>query len=148
SVVGDFNSRDGRRHVMRHRLGSGMWEIFLPEIGPGTLYKFEIVGGGGSVLPLKADPLAFAAELRPRTASVVGSPDPLKWTDADYLAKRARTDHRRAPMSIYEVHLGSWKRRPDGGFLSYDELAADLVPYAVDLGFTHIELMPITEHPL
>ncbi len=148
SVVGDFNAWDGRRHVMRHRVGSGMWEIFLPELKPGTTYKYEIIGADGRLQPLKADPLAFAAELRPKTASVVASPAPFAWTDSDYLAARGRRDQRRAPMSTYEVHLGSWRRRADGSFLSYDELADQLVAYVADLGFTHIELMPITEHPL
>jgi 1,4-alpha-glucan branching enzyme len=148
SVVGEFNAWDGRRHVMRHRRTSGMWEIFIPDLGPGTIYKYEIVGANGRLLPLKADPFAFASELRPKTASVVASPEPFRWTDADYLARRGSADRRRAPMSTYEVHLGSWRRHDDGSFLTYDELADQLVPYVVDLGFTHIELLPITEHPL
>jgi 1,4-alpha-glucan branching enzyme len=147
SVVGDFNGWDGRRHVMRHRT-SGVWELFLPELDPGTIYKFEILGADGRLTPLKADPFAFTSELRPRTASVVATPSSFAWSDAKYLAARAARDLRRTPMTIYEVHLGSWKLRPDGGFLSYDELAADLIPYAVDMGFTHLELLPITEHPL
>ena len=148
SVVGDFNQWDGRRHVMRHRLGSGMWEIFIPELGAGTVYKFELTGPAGALIPLKADPYALASEMRPKTASVVADPAPYHWSDSVYLGARSRRDQRRAPMSIYEVHLGSWRRRPDGGFLSYDELAAELIPYVADLGFTHIELLPITEHPL
>ncbi len=146
SVVGDFNRWDGRTHQMRKRIDSGLWEIFAPGLGAGTVYKFEIVGAGGSLLPLKADPFGFGAELRPSTASVVTRADDFVWNDADYLRRRA--DARRQPMSTYEVHLGSWRRRDDGGFLSYDELAAQLLPYVADLGFTHIELLPISEHPL
>jgi 1,4-alpha-glucan branching enzyme len=148
SVVGDFNAWDGRRHVMRHRRSSGMWEIFLPELPAGTIYKFEIVGIDGKLVPLKADPFAFASELRPRTASVVASPRPSAWTDDGYLARRRAGDRRREAVSIYEVHLGSWRRREDGAFLSYDELADQLLPYVADLGFSHIELLPVTEHPL
>ena len=147
-MVGDFNAWDGRRHIMRHRLGAGMWEIFIPELGPGTVYKFEIVGAQGRLVPLKADPYAFASELRPKTASVVAKPEPFEWSDGDYLSRRSRRDARREPMSIYEVHLGSWKQTAEGGFLSYERLADELIPYVVDLGFTHIELLPITEHPL
>ncbi|MGH8122580.1 MAG: GlgB N-terminal domain-containing protein, partial [Rudaea sp.] len=148
SVVGDFNRWDGRTHQMRKRIDSGLWEIFAPGLGAGTVYKFEIVGAGGSLLPLKADPFGFGAELRPSTASVVTRADDFVWNDADYLRRRAGADARREPMSTYEVHLGSWRRRDDGGFLSYDELAAQLLPYVADLGFTHIELLPISEHPL
>ena len=148
SVVGDFNQWDGRRHVMRHRLGSGMWEIFVPELAVGSVYKLEITGPDGALIPLKADPYARQSEMRPKTASVVADPAPYHWTDSVYLSARSERDLRRAPMSIYEVHLGSWRRRPDGSFLSYDELAAELIPYVADLGFTHMELLPITEHPL
>src|SRR5262249_34662553 len=137
---------DGRRHVMRKRVGSGLWEIFIPGLGEGTLYKFEIIAADGR-LPLKSDPYGFAAEPRPKTASVVARVDSYRWTDAEYMSKRGVRDPRRAPISIYEVHLGSWRRRDDGGFLSYDELAGSLIPYARDMGFTHIELLPITEHP-
>ena len=148
SIVGDFNGWDGRRHVMRLRLSTGVWEIFIPGLGPGALYKFEILAGNKRLVPLKADPLAFTSEKRPKTASVVAAPSTFVWSDGEYLAARGRRDQRRTAMSIYEVHLGSWKRAGDGGFLTYDELADDLIPYVVDLGFTHIELMPITEHPL
>ncbi|WP_375452723.1 1,4-alpha-glucan branching protein GlgB [uncultured Devosia sp.] len=147
SVVGPFNEWDGRRHPMRNRFETGIWEVFIPVLGTGTLYKFEIVGPDGVVLPLKADPFARQSELRPKTASVVPDPTPFVWTDQKYIEERATRDWRRTPMSIYEVHLGSWRRRPDGGFLSYDQLAEQLVPYAADMGYTHIELMPITEHP-
>jgi 1,4-alpha-glucan branching enzyme len=148
SVVGDFNAWDGRRHPMRKRVASGLWEIFLPGVAEGARYKYEILGRHGQVVPLKADPLGFAAELRPATASVVCRTDGFAWTDAAWLAARAATDARRAPLSIYEVHAGSWRRHPDGRFYTWDELAEALIPYVVDLGFTHIELMPVNEHPL
>jgi 1,4-alpha-glucan branching enzyme len=147
SVVGPFNDWDGRRNPMRVRVDTGIWEVFIPILGTGTLYKFEIVGPDGVLLPLKADPFARQSELRPKTASVVADPSPFVWTDEAYLAERATRDWRRTPMSIYEVHLGSWRRRADGTFMSYDQLAEQLVPYAADMGFTHIELMPISEHP-
>eukprot|EP00873_Tetraselmis_striata_P030939 jgi/Tetstr1/451203/TSEL_038239.t1 len=147
SVVGSFNDWDGRRHVMRLRKEIGIWEIFLPGVQPGAQYKYEIIGKAGNLLPLKADPYAQQSELRPRTASVVADPTPFAWTDDAYMEARKSRDYRREPMSVYEVHLGSWRKRPDGGFLSYDQLAEQLVPYAADMGFTHIELLPITEHP-
>ena len=144
SVVGDFNSWDGRRHAMRVR-GNGFWEIFLPGVRPGDKYKFEIIGPQGELLPLKSDPVAFAAELRPQTASIV----------VDVQSIQAATPAPRgcnslnAPISIYEVHLGSWRRRPeDGGrWLTYRELADELPAYVRGLNFTHVEFMPITEHP-
>jgi len=148
SVVGDFNAWDGRRHQMRARHGSGVWEIFAPGLGAGVMYKFEILGPEGKLLPLKADPFGRAAELRPSTASVVASNEPFAWSDDAHLAARGEGDPRRAPMSIYEVHLGSWRRGAGNGFLSYDEIADQLVPYAVDLGFTHLQFMPVSEHPL
>jgi 1,4-alpha-glucan branching enzyme len=147
SLVGDFNSWDGRRHPMRKRVDSGLWEIFIPDLGEGAVYKYEIIGSDGGLLPLKADPFGFAAELRPSTASVVARTDNFTWHDQQHRAARP-ADPRRTPMSTYEVHLGSWRRGEDGRFLSYDEIADALIPYAVDLGFTHLELMPVTEHPL
>ncbi|MFM9842344.1 MAG: 1,4-alpha-glucan branching protein GlgB [Dongiaceae bacterium] len=147
SVVGDFNSWDGRRHVMRKRLGSGIWEIFLPEVAEGAVYKYEIAGGDGKLLPLKSDPYGFAAEVRPKTASRVARVDSFSWSDGVYMAGRAGMDARRAPMAIYEVHLGSWRRREDGSFNSYDEMAETLIPYVRDMGFTHLELLPVSEHP-
>ena len=102
----------------------------------------------GTLLPLKADPFAFSGELRPSTASIVADTSPFIWDDAEYMASRATVEKRRAPMAIYEVHLGSWRRNADNGFLSYDELADQLIAYAVDMGFTHIELLPVSEHPL
>jgi 1,4-alpha-glucan branching enzyme len=148
SVVGDFNAWDGRRHPMRKRVDSGLWEIFLPDLAEGAVYKYEIIAGDGTLQPLKADPFGFAAELRPSTASVVARTDHFVFDDADFLARRAGGEPRRKPMAAYEVHLGSWRRGEDGRFLSYDELAETLVPYAADLGFTHLELLPVTEHPL
>ena len=147
SVVGDFNGWDGRRHVMRLRLGIGVWEIFVPDIGPGTNYKYEIAGKGGELLPLKADPFAFMSELRPKTASIVAPQPDFVWTDDAYMEERARQDRRRVPMSIYEVHLGSWRRKDDNAYLTYDNLADELVPYVQEMGFTHIELLPVSEHP-
>ncbi|MDB5415281.1 MAG: 1,4-alpha-glucan branching enzyme, partial [Rubritepida sp.] len=148
SVVGRFNQWDGRRHPMRRRVDSGLWEIFLPGLTEGLAYKFELLGAGGELLPLKADPVGFAAELRPDNASVVAGINDFTWTDAAWLAARAEKDARRLPMSIYEVHAPSWKRHPDDRFWNWDELAADLIPYALDLGFTHVEFMPVMEHPL
>ena len=148
SVVGDFNHWDGRRCQMRKRVDSGLWEIFVPGIGAGAIYKYEIVSAAGALLPLKADPFGFAAELRPSTASVVAHSDDFPWTDADYMERRKQGAPRRKPMSIFEVHLGSWRRGEDNRFLTYDELADQLIPYVSWLGFTHIELLPISEHPL
>jgi 1,4-alpha-glucan branching enzyme len=143
SVVGDFNHWDGRRHPMRLRRECGVWEIFLPDVGPGNAYKYELLAGDGSLLPLKADPFALQGEMRPATASVVATLPPV----ARVSAQRRRANALDAPISIYEVHLGSWRRHGDNGFLSWDELAESLVPYARDLGFTHLELMPVSEHP-
>jgi 1,4-alpha-glucan branching enzyme len=148
SVVGDFNVWDGRRHQMRKRIDSGLWEIFAPDVGEGTVYKYEIIGADGALQPLKADPFGFAAENRPSTASVVARTDNFIWNDAAWLSARAAADPRRTPMAAYEVHLGSWRRHPDARFYSWDEIADTLIPYAVDAGFTHLELLPITEHPL
>ena len=143
SVVGDFNAWDGRRHAMRLRHGGGVWEIFVPHAGLGDRYKFELVSADGKLLPLKADPYARAAELRPQTASIVAPlPAPMALPPG-----RAAANERHAPVSIYEVHLGSWRRHPDGSWHSWDQLAAALPTYAADLGFTHLELLPVTEHP-
>jgi 1,4-alpha-glucan branching enzyme len=147
SVVGDFNDWDGRRHPMRLRRDTGVWEIFIPDLGSGRLYKYEIIGAQGVRLPLKADPFAFRSELRPSTASVTAAPLAHEWGDEAHRNYWRNADARREPISIYEVHAGSWQRRDDGGFLTWDELAARLIPYVVDMGFTHIEFLPITEHP-
>ena len=143
SVVGDFNVWDGRRHPMRSRGGSGVWEIFIPHVALGDRYKFEILARDGSLLPSKADPYAFAAEMRPATASIVA---PLPQARA-LPPGRAAANARHAPVSIYELHAGSWRRHPDGRFHSWDDLAAALPAYVADLGFTHLELLPISEHP-
>jgi len=148
AVIGDFNDWDGRRHGMRNRQGAGVWEIFIPGIGTAARYKFEIKDAGGRLLPLKADPLARQMELRPGTASVVAPQAPFRWQDAGWLEKRNTAQTVGAPICIYEVHLGSWQRGEDNRFLTYDELADRLVPYAAELGFTHIELLPVNEHPL
>ena len=148
SVVGDFNGWDGRCHVMRRRADNGVWEIFAPGIGAGTIYKYEIIGAQGTLLPLKADPVGFQAQLRPSTASVVANPAPFPWTDEAWMKARAHRDPRRSPMAIYEVHAGSWRRHPDGRWYSWEELAESLVPYVAGQGFTHVELMPVSEHPL
>jgi len=146
SVVGDFNGWDGRLHPMRVHPGNGIWEIFLPGVGEGAAYKYEILGPHG-LLPLKADPFAFAAEYRPATASRVARLDRHDWQDGGWMGTRAAKLERDAPISIYEVHLGSWRRGPDNRFLTYAELADQLIPYAKDMGFTHLELMPVHEHP-
>jgi 1,4-alpha-glucan branching enzyme len=144
SVVGDFNLWDGRRHAMRVR-GNGFWEIFVPEARAGDKYKYEIVGPDGHLLPLKSDPLAFAAELRPRTASIVVDRDTIERPQPAPAGINALS----APISIYEVHLGSWRRHPQhsGRWLSYRELAEELPAYAHDMGFTHVEFLPVSEHP-
>ena len=147
SVVGDFNFWDGRRHPMRFHPGVGVWELFVPGLDVGATYKYELLANDGTLLPLHADPYGFAAEKLPGTASVVASPGNTTWNDAAWLDARTHTDHRRAPMAIYEVHVGSWKRGDGNRYLTYRELADDLIPYASSLGFTHIELMPIAEHP-
>ncbi|RVC13496.1 alpha-amylase family glycosyl hydrolase, partial [Mesorhizobium sp. M7A.F.Ca.CA.002.15.2.1] len=147
SVVGDFNEWDGRRHTMRDRRDTGIWELFIPDIGAGRPYKYEIIGPDGVRLPLKADPFAFKSELRPATASVVAVPPAHEWGDEAHRNFWRNADHRREAISIYEVHAGSWQLRDDGTFLSWDELADRLIPYVVETGFTHIEFMPISEHP-
>jgi len=147
SVVGHFNGWDGRRHVMRRRVEAGLWEIFIPHLVAGDAYKFEIIGSQGDLLPLKSDPYAFRHELPPATASIVHGPPAYDWADGDWLARRSSGDRRTEPISIYEVHLGSWRRGPADSFISYRQLAHELVDYVRDLGFTHIELLPVSEHP-
>ena len=147
SVVGDFNDWNPARHVLRSRRDIGVWEIFVPDIGEHRTYKYRIVGPDGNVQPLKADPFAFRAELRPQTASVTAVPAKPDWGDEDHRKHWASVDARKVPISIYEVHAGSWQRDDAGWFLSWDDLAERLIPYAVDMGFTHIEFLPISEHP-
>ncbi len=148
SVVGDFNGWDGRRHPMRIRGGSGVWELFIPGLAPGALYKFELRNRDSGFIYLKADPFGQQFEVRPSTASVVRQNTPYAWQDQNWMAAHAAHDWQHAPLSIYEVHLGSWQRNEQGGFLNYRDLAHRLVDYVTPLGFTHIELLPITEHPL
>ena len=147
AVVGDFNHWDPRPHGLRKRHSSGLWEIFIPHIGPGSAYKYHIIGASGEALPLKSDPYAQASELRPSTASKIPKPISHIWGDKAHQSHWSKVDPRREPISIYEVHAGSWRRHWDGGFLNWDELAAELIPYVVGLGFTHIEFLPIMEHP-
>ena len=147
SVVGDFNGWDGRCHPLRQPGSNGFWETFVPGVGVGALYKFQIHGPEGNLLPLKADPFAFRCEAAPGTASIVHGLQDHPWGDGAWLEARRRTRTHEAPVSIYELHLGSWRRRPDGTYMTYGEIAADLAPYASWLGFTHVQLLPIMEHP-
>jgi 1,4-alpha-glucan branching enzyme len=148
SVIGDFNEWDGRRYPMRSRGGSGIWELFIPELENGTLYKFEIRNRDSGLVQSKSDPYAQQCELRPRTASVTRNIPTFKWQDSPWIKSREKSDWLHEPLSIYECHLGSWQRDENGKFLDYHELAHRLVDYIKDTGFTHIELLPITEHPL
>ncbi len=147
SVIGDFNGWNGLRHPMRNRGATGVWEIFVPGLTRGDLYKFELINQRGERL-LKADPYGQAMTMRPDTASRVVSPSGFQWQDQQWLTDRAKWQWMHEPMSIYEVHPGSWRRKADDGFLSFRELADQLIPYVSDLGYTHIELMPVMEHPL
>jgi 1,4-alpha-glucan branching enzyme len=148
SLVAGFNDWDARRHPMRKRLDSGLWEIFIPGFGVGQPYKFAILSRDGQEQPWKADPYGLAAELRPSTASLVADESPFDWSDAEFLSRRAAVNSRRAPISIYEVHPPSWRRHPDNRFYNWDELIESLIPHVVWMGFTHIELLPVMEHPL
>ncbi|QBZ89095.1 1,4-alpha-glucan branching protein GlgB [Pseudomonas viciae] len=151
SVVGDFNVWDGRRHPMRIRYPSGVWELFIPRLGAGEGYKYEILGAHG-ILPLKADPVALATQMPPDTASKVAAPLKIEWQDHEWMQQRAERHLPAAPLSIYELHAGSWQCEIDEAGevarqYNWHEMAERLVPYVKDLGFTHIELMPIMEHP-
>jgi 1,4-alpha-glucan branching enzyme len=153
SVVGDFNGWDGRRHPMRLRVQAGVWELFIPRIGAGTRYKYELLDMNGRPLPLKADPVARAAELPPATGSIVAPVTPFRWSDDAWMAARKELSTTvgmtAAPMSVYEVHAGSWLRVLEEGNrnLDWHELGDRLIPYALDMGFTHLEFLPIMEHP-
>ena len=149
SVVGDFNQWDGRRHPMRKHPGVGIWDIFIPGISIGVKYKLELLGPDHQLLPLKADPYGFAFEVRPQTASIVYDIDRYRWSDAEWMAQRADRHRLDAPLSVYEVHLGSWLRSPDDpdGMLGYRELGEKLADYVTEMGFTHVQLMPVSEHP-
>ncbi|MBF0607021.1 MAG: 1,4-alpha-glucan branching protein GlgB [Candidatus Magnetobacterium sp. LHC-1] len=150
SVIGDFNNWDGRRHQMRLRGSFGVWELFVPSLQEGDIYKFELKGRYGNYLGTKSDPYGFFAEVRPKSASVVYDINKYKWKDDAWMNNRRKRNWLEAPVSTYEVHLGSWRRVPEDGnrWLTYRELAETLIPYVKDLGYTHIELLPITEHPL
>ena len=145
-IVGDFDRWDGRLMPMRSMGASGVWELFVPGIGVGELYKFEVLGSDGK-LRLKADPLAFAMQVRPETASRVWDPSVHAWTDDDWMRRRAATDPYRSPMAAYEVHLGSWMRNDDGSWLGYRQAAEKLAEHCQRFGFTHVELLPVAEHP-
>jgi 1,4-alpha-glucan branching enzyme len=147
SVVGDFNRWDGRVHPMRRLVTSGLWEIFLPDLGVGDRYKFEVLTSQNQVV-LKADPCGRYFETPPRTASIVWDTTDYTWGDGEWMTERlGRAMGFRRPLSIYEVHLGSWRRAAGGGLMTYRELTAELVPYVREMGFTHVELMPVMEHP-
>jgi len=148
SVVGDFNGWDGRRHMLRQLAGSGIWDIFVPDVQQGEHYKFEIRGKDGDVF-LKTDPYAFYAQHDLRTACMVTDLGNYQWNDEDWMNARMRRDHYASPMSVYEVHLGSWRRKSEDHDrpLSYLELAEELTSYVKEMGFTHVELMPVMEHP-
>ena len=149
AVVGDFNGWDAAVHPMRGLPRAGIWEAFVPDVGHGALYKYEIRPRDGGDAVQKADPHAFAGEPRPRTASRVWDLSGYAWGDRDWMAERAGRQTHDAPISVYEVHLGSWMRVPGtGGWLTYADLAPRLADYAADLGFTHVELLPVAEHPL
>ena len=148
SVVGNFNNWDGRVNVMRRHPVSGIWDIFIPQLSVGSLYKFEIISRDGRLLSLKSDPYGFYQELRPRTASIVWDKNSYKWMKNERWERiKQVVNSNNAPISIYEVHLGSWKRKDGNQFLTYRELAHDLIPYVKYMGFTHIEIMPIMEFP-
>ncbi|MET0042616.1 MAG: 1,4-alpha-glucan branching enzyme, partial [Candidatus Thiodiazotropha sp. 6PLUC3] len=146
SVVGDFNQWDGRVHSMRSRGGSGVWELFIPELEPGSFYKFEVRTQEGHI-SLRTDPYGNFFQQRPETAAVVISDDQYDWQDETWIQTRATTNWQQQPMSVYEIHLGSWRRDGQGNFLNYRELAHQLCDHVKPIGFTHIELLPITEHP-
>ena len=149
SVIGDFNYWDGSTHKMHKHWNGGVWELFIPGVQVGTAYKYRIFTHEGHALPDKSDPYGFQFELRPRTASIVADLSRYQWRDGEWLANRAHTQRHDAPMSVYEVHLGSWRRHWDDGnrFYTYEDLIMELVPYVADMGFTHVEFMPMTEFP-
>lgn len=148
SVVGDFNNWDGRVDIMRMRGSSGIWELFVPELDEGEIYKYEIFTQRRQII-LKMDPFSFSAELAPNTASYVYNLDDYEWSDGEWMANRRGRDYKKEPVSIYEVHLGSWMRTAEGKneMLPYTELARNLVDYVKDMGYTHVELLPVAEHP-
>ena len=148
SLIGDFNQWNGLRHQMRSRGASGVWELFVPHLSQGLLYKFEIRAQDGTLL-IKSDPFAFHFERRPKTAAIVHDLDNFTWTDQEWMAKRASQNPLNRPTAIYEVHLGSWRRRveDDNRWLTYSEAADELIPYVRDMGFNYIQFLPLAEHP-
>jgi 1,4-alpha-glucan branching enzyme len=147
SIVGDFNGWDGRRHCMRCRGGSGLWELFIPGICAGDAYKYEILSSHGNVYT-KTDPYARSMSLRPENTSLVPATTDWQWQDTQWMTARQSFDWQHQPVSIYECHAGSWRRHEDDSFYNWRELAEELIPWVKDLGYTHIELLPISEHPL
>lgn len=147
SVVGEFNEWDGRRNPMRFHPDNGIWELFIPGLGEGVLYKYEIKTHYQGYTVSKADPVGFFSEMRPKNASIVWNIDKYSWQDSGWMAERGARQAVDAPISIYELHLGSWKRKNGWEWLTYEDLIEELIPYVKDLGYTHIELLPITEHP-
>ncbi|MCY3781724.1 MAG: 1,4-alpha-glucan branching protein GlgB [Chloroflexi bacterium] len=148
ALVGDFNRWDPRTHIMENNDESGIWEVFVPGLKEGAHYKYEIRSHNKGYRAQKSDPYGFYAELRPQTASIVYDIDQYQWNDSDWMEARAQINPLSQPLNIYEAHLGSWKRKEEGAFLSYRELADELAPYLVDMGYTHLELLPVAEHPL
>ncbi|MCC6921829.1 MAG: 1,4-alpha-glucan branching protein GlgB [Nitrosomonas sp.] len=148
SVVGDFNRWDGRMHPMCVHHSSGVWELFIPELPSGALYKFEIRNRHSGEVLLKTDPYATRFELRPHTAALTPANHAYRWSDAAWMEQRAGWDWLHAPLNILEIHPGSWKRHPDGRFYNYREIAQHLIPYVLEMGYTHLELLPVSEHPL
>ncbi len=148
SVIGDFNRWDGRMHPMRALDSSGVWELFIPGLNHGSLYKFEIRNRHSGHTLVKTDPYGVSFEMRPGTASRIMADTAHRWSDTTWMQQRAASDWLHAPMNVYELHAGSWRRGPNNRFLNFRELGEQLIPYVKELGFTHIELMPISEHPL
>jgi 1,4-alpha-glucan branching enzyme len=150
SVIGDFNRWDGRRHPMRKIGSSGIWELFIPDISEGEVYKFYVESKFGNYAEEKADPFGFYFEVRPKSATIVYDINKFQWTDDEWMSERGKKNWLKSPISIYEVHPGSWRRVPEENyrFLTYRELAGSLIPYVKEMGYTHIELLPVMEHPL
>ena len=147
SVIGEFNEWDGRFHLMRRHADKGIWELFVPDVIEGS-YRFEIVNAASGELLIKSDPFARLTEFRPGTASVITGPQLHPWLDGEWEQRKAEGGWHAKPMSVYELHPGSWRRNEDGSFMGYRRMAEELCAYVKHLGFTHIELMPIMEHPL
>jgi 1,4-alpha-glucan branching enzyme len=147
SVIGDFNNWDGRRHPMRFHPNTGIWELFIPGLPEGTHYKYEIKAHYPNYMVAKADPVGFYSEVRPQTASIVWDINKYQWNDQEWLARRDEENVVERPMSVYEVHLGSWRRKNDNEWLTYEDLTHQLIPYVKEMGYTHVELLPVSEYP-